>query len=482
MRGSYTIIAFKELREIVRDSRWMILVTLFVLFLGSAVVLGWDRYQRVKEERLKATAADRKSWVAQGEKNPHSAAHFGQYAFKPIGILEVVEPGVSEYVGSSILLEAHKQNEEQGRSARDRPMPQRLGQWSVAFLFQSLLPLLAILLSWDAITREREQGTLNYLIGLGVNLRSLLVGKMIAGFVLTLAFLAFGFATFTVVMAMTQSDAIRWDPRSMTSLVARGSFLLATYVLYLVGFFAFGLGVSVACRSSRTSLMILLGFWCANCFIAPRIASDVIAHVDPLPSSQAFREAIQQDKKKLFGHDEKHPAFIAFRERILKEYHVDRIEDLPVSFRGLSLREDDASGYKIFDKHFGELQTRIETQDRWRAYAGVAFPMLVVQSLSMAFSGTDSRHHHDFARAAEQHRRIIQDAASQHLIDHARNGDNSYVAPRHTWEKIPAFAYDPPSVTWTLRSCWREWIVLACWLSLCLGFAHVMTSRWRAKD
>lgn len=285
MQGSYLIIATKELREIVRDSRWMILVALFGLFLISAVVLGWGRYQRVKDERLKATTADRNNWVAQGDKNPHSAAHFGQYAFKPIGILEIIEPGVSEYVGSSILLEAHKQNEEQGRSARDRPMPQRLGQWSVAFLFQSLLPLFAILLSWDAITREREQGTLNYLIGLGVSLRSLLAGKMIAGFALTLAFLALGVIAFTAVMAIMQSDSIRWDPDSMVSLFARGSFLLATYVAYLIGFFAFALGVSVACRSSRTSLMILLGCWCTNCFIAPRIASDVIASIDPLPSS-----------------------------------------------------------------------------------------------------------------------------------------------------------------------------------------------------
>ena len=90
----------------------------------------------------------------------------------------------------------------------------------------------------------------------------------------------------------------------------------------------------------------------------------------------AFREAIAEDKKKLFGHDENHPGFITFRERVLKQYKVNRVEELPVSFRGLSLREDDEAGYRMFDRHFGRLQSQVERQDAWRAAAGILFPML----------------------------------------------------------------------------------------------------------
>ena len=34
-----------------------------------------------------------------------------------------------------------------------------------------------------------------------------------------------------------------------------------------------------------------------------------------------------------------------------------------MSFRGLSLREDDEAGYRMFDRHFGRLQSQVERQD-----------------------------------------------------------------------------------------------------------------------
>ncbi|MBX6312387.1 MAG: DUF3526 domain-containing protein [Isosphaeraceae bacterium] len=170
------------------------------------------------------------------------------------------------------------------------------------------------------------------------------------------------------------------------------------------------------------ALVPLLGFWLANTFIAPRLA-DLVRRADPLPTGQQFRVAVAEAKKAQFGHDESHPGFIAFRDHVLKQYGVARVEDLPVSFRGFSLREDDEAGNRIFDEHFGRLSGRIDRQDRWWAAGGVVFPLLALQPLSMGMAGTDHRHHDAFVRAAEQHRLLIQTAASQDLIDPARNGD-----------------------------------------------------------
>jgi len=92
----------------------------------------------------------------------------------------------------------------------------------------------------------------------------------------------------------------------------------------------------------------------------------------------------------------------------------------------------------------------------------------------MAMAGTDNRHHHHFVRAAEEHRRLIQTAASQDLIDHAKNGDNDYVASESLWSRIPSFEYRRPGAGWAWRGQWLNFASLAVWCSACCLLA------WRA--
>ena len=98
---------------------------------------------RLDRERAAAAATDRALWTGQGAKNPHAAAHFGQYAFKPQSPLALADPGVDAYVGEAVWLEAHRQNEAQFRSARDTGVAARLGGLSFAFVLQTIMPLVA---------------------------------------------------------------------------------------------------------------------------------------------------------------------------------------------------------------------------------------------------------------------------------------------------------------------------------------------------
>jgi ABC-2 type transport system permease protein len=255
--------------------------------------------------------------------------------------------------------------------------------------------------------------------------------------------------------------------------------MFAAYAVYLVGFLALSLAASARAKSSRTALVTLLGFWLANVFVAPRLAADLVRRADPLPTAQEFRAAMAEAKRAQFGHNESHPGFIAFRERVLKQYGVARVEDLPVSFLGLLLREDDEAGYRIFDEHFGRLAARIDRQDRERAAAGFVFPLLALQPVSMAMAGTDYRHHDEFVRAAERHRRLIQTAASQDLLDHARNGDFAYKASADLWESIPSFRFERPGAGSAFANQAANFGMLALWCLGCVTLAWVSVSRPR---
>ena len=477
MNASATVIgtiARKELLEQLRDARFWWTGGIILVLLLIALLLGWQQMQRVDGEHAAARAVAYQQWLDQGDKNPHQAAHFGQYAFKPVSPLAFVDPGIDQFVGSTVWVEAHKQNEFNFRPARDATSLQRFGELTMAFVLQILVPLVIVLLAFSAFTGERERGTLRQLLSIGVRPTQLLVGKGLAimaavGALLLpmalLGFIALGFAGN--------------QHASMTNLYERSAWLILGYAIYLTGFIALALGASAASSSSRKALIVLLAFWVVNGFIAPRIMTDLARLFCPSPTKVEFQNGINEARKATFGHDETHPAFAAFRDEVLKKYNVARIEDLPVSFRGLSLRKDDENGYRIYDQHYGALWATYASQERIRAIAGFAFPLAALRPFSMGLAGTDTFHQNQFATAAELYRRQIQTAMSEDLIQHHKNGDTNYVSNRQLWEKIPALEHKIPEAGTAIAQQSLNLGILLAWIFATIAFAVMAARRLR---
>lgn len=458
-------VAAKEILEMRRDRRLLALFVFTALLTLAALGFGAVENARLTRERAAAAEADRLLWTGQSAKNPHAAAHFGQYAFKPASPLSLADPGVDPYVGSAVWLEAHKQNEAQFRAARDGGIAARLGGLSAAFILQTVAPLIVLLAGFASFSGERESGALKQLLSLGARPRDLLAGKALALMGASAALLAPAVVGAAIAVAL-MTDAGRL---SLADQFIRLAALAAAYAVYLAGFVFLALGVSALAKSSRAALVALLAFWLVNSFLAPRLATDIARGLAPTPTAQEFRAAIARDKARTFGHDETHPAFAAFRDDVLRTYGVKDIKDLPVSFRGLALRRDDENGYAIFDRHFGALQAAYDRQDALRASAGFFFPLLALRPLSMAFAGSDSRAQFDFATAAEAHRRDIQNEVSDNIIHFQR--DENYVAGPELWRRIAAFSYRAPMAGFALSSSAEAIAGLVGWLALTFAFA-----------
>ena len=463
----------KEWRELVRDRRVVLLVGLTLALLIAAILFGMKEMARVEAEHRVANAVDQGIWLAQGAKDPHAAAHFGQYAFIPVNVLALADPGVNAYLGSAIWLEAHKRNEEKFRAAREATLTARMGGLSLATVLQGVMPLVIILLGFSAFAAERERGTLCQLLASGIRPLDLLIGKACAlgGILLSLLLPAFVIIAIGVFLLPHDHDAA---DRSDQLLRLLG--LTLGYLLYLGGFLALSLAVSAHIRRAGTALTLLLAFWLLNVFLAPRLVTEWVASVEPLPTALEFRRAIAEDKKAQFGHDEKHPAFAAFKTGVLKQYGVDRIEDLPVNFRGLALRADDEAGYRIFDRHSAALHAKMNRQDEQRLRPGFILPFLAIQPYSMALAGSDRRHHEHFSSAAETHRRHIQSRVSDDLIRHGRYGDPTYTADPKLWQSIGGFHWPIPKANWALNAATDSLIALTLWMAL-TGFLALLSIR-----
>src|SRR5919197_242904 len=182
-------IARKEFIELIRDGRFRWAAAIVLALLATAIVAG-AYYQRdlITQQRA-AQAAEQARWYAQDPKNPHSAAHYGLYAFKPRLAPAFLDPGVEPYTGVAVWLEAHKQNELMFRPGEDATIAQRFGDMTVALVLQVVLPLVIIMLAFSAFAGERERGTLRQLLSLGLRPRDIVAGKT-AGFAAALAVIA----------------------------------------------------------------------------------------------------------------------------------------------------------------------------------------------------------------------------------------------------------------------------------------------------
>jgi ABC-2 type transport system permease protein len=469
-----TNIARKEFTDMLRDGRfrWATAIVFFLLL--ASIVMGGKHYRDVKRQHDLAQAETRDQWLRQPSKNPHSAAHYGIYAFKPKMLPAVLDRGVDPFVGQSVWLEAHKQNEFRFRQAQDATAVQRFGELTAATVLQLLIPLLIVLLSFSAFAGEREQGTLRQLLSLGVKKTDLAWGKAlgIAG--------ALGALIVPATVIGVIALALTSENGSLASSIPRMALMFISYLLYFASFIGISLAVSARVKSSQMALVALLAFWIVNGLIATRAITDIAKRIYPTPSAFAFQQAIDREMQGgVDGHDTADRRAEALKQRVMKQYGVNSLEALPVNFAGISLQEGEEHGNLVFDKYYGLLWNRFDQQNRLKQVAGLLAPMLAIQSVSMGLAGTDFAHHRDFAAAAESYRRMLVKKMNENMISNAGKQDYSYLAQPALWQTVEEFRYEAPSTGWALRNQAIALAMLVVWFGIALTSALVATRRMR---
>ncbi len=469
-------IARKEFVDAWRDGRFRLGAALVLVLLVVSGLLARQQVDRAAAERAAASALERTNWLEQGDKNSHSAGHYGVNVFKPTSPLAAFDRGIEPFVGTAVFLEAHRQNQTAFLPAQDATSMRRFGELSSAVALQMLVPLLVVLLAFGSLAGERESGTLRQILSLGVRPRELVLGKAL-GLGATLAVLLLPAAAMLAVLLARSSGA------DASGLWTRAALLAGCYAAYLAIFVAGSVAVSASTRSSRAALTILLSIWALNCIVAPRLASDVVNELVPTAKLAEFEMEMQKDLQEgLDGHDSRNKHLEKFTRDTLAKHGKTRPEDLPFNFQGLVMLESEKHSAEVFDHHFGKLWDRIQEQDRAVAWAGLAAPMLALRAASMALAGTDFAHHRHFARAAEDHRREFVRVLNEDLMNNARPGDHGYTAGRTLWEKLPVFRLEPL----TPGDAWGEAragvLVLAAWLWASIVALFLSANRLRVVN
>lgn len=141
-----------------------------------------------------------------------------------------------------------------------------------------MVSLLALVFSYDAITREREEGTLRFIFSSSVSRDSFLLGKWL-GVVLTVFpivlacfWVAWGFMYWGAGIRLSGSE---W--------AGVGWMLLGSFV-YLSAFAAFGILISSLTAKSVTSIVIGMLSWLGFLFVIPALTSYLSRNMVALPA------------------------------------------------------------------------------------------------------------------------------------------------------------------------------------------------------
>ncbi len=452
-------IARKELKEIVREGRFRVTAGVVLALLLAAVFISNQYYQSVNAQHAQAKENARSEWVNQGEKNPHSAAHYGTYAFKPKYPLSLIDSGIDKYAGISIFLEAHKRSEAQYAAAQDQTALSRFGDLTPDFVLIFIMPLLIILIGFNAITRERESGTLRLLRGQGVPAWKLALGKWLGIFIPVLLIVL----PVYILSALFLANVNDYGEFSLGAL----SLLFLVYILYYAVFTNLTLMVSSLVRKSNIAFVILLGIWIVSCLAMPKISTALADTLYPYPTQVEFEEQIAQDKEQgLDGHNPWSAEAKKLDAETLEKYGVDSVQQLPFNWDGFLMQEGEKHEADIYFKHYQFLKETFHNQTGvYRATAALS-PFLPTRFLSMAISRTDYTAHWDFADAAEKYRIELVGKMNGHMMDNSQTGDWYYTVGKEVWESVPEFDYEPPTYAAVLNNNSSNLLTLLGWVLL----------------
>lgn len=469
------LIARDELRLMRRNRVAVIAFVLLILLTLTAAVTAWSHQQNIADLRHRHQAAADGAFDAQPDRHPHRVVHYGTFIFRPLGPLAAFDPGVDAFTGNSMFLEGHRQNTANFGDVRQSSLVIRFGQLTPAFVLQAVAPLLLIFLGYGAIARERERGTLRPLMLQGASRRQIVAGKLGA---LSLVALLAGFPAMLGFALIAGQPGAQAEP--MVVIAFGYGIYLALWALLIVI-------ASALVRRSRDALLALLALWAVLVVLLPRVAPDLASGAVPLNNRLQTDIAVARDLRSMGdSHNPDDPHFEQFKQSVLDRYGVERVEDLPVNYKGLLGMEGERLTSELFDRYAAE---SYDAQDRQNALVrsiGILSPAIALRTMSMAAAGTDFAGHRRFLEQAEAYRydlvqrlNQLQAEAVSYADDTAEDSgaDRRKRVAADNWQAIPDFTFHQPDGSALAAAALPGLAVLLFWFVAAAGTLLLVTRR-----
>lgn len=244
-------IALKEIKEGVLGRKVLLGALFFSILLATCAIVRTNNHReevRDYHERIQA----QESFLSR-------YAHYRRISAMA---QPIVPPGRMEPLVEAVVKERELVSEE---SFDENPLTDLYPRFDLLFLLATVGSLLAILMSHDSISSERESGTLPLLTSYAVERRQIFLGKLLGGVVSLGIYLALAMAAAVSIASLPREWS--WGFGEWTSV----ALLFAVAWLYLSVHCGMGLMISSLSRSSASAAVACLVVWAFMSLILPNL-------------------------------------------------------------------------------------------------------------------------------------------------------------------------------------------------------------------
>ena len=207
-------------------------------------------------------------------------------------LLSIFNEGVDKRKGNTVTVAHGYVPAVAEQHGSDNPYLNIFSSIDFTVICQVVMSLLALLFSYDAISREKEAGTLGLTLSCSVPRPTLLLGKYIAGIAsISLPLLASFVAGLLVIQfsAYVSFSSSDWGRILLIFLVS---------MLYVSLFFLIGLFLSTRTHRASITLMFAMCAWVLFVLIVPNLTVLLVEHASPIQSEEPYKQQASEQWKK----------------------------------------------------------------------------------------------------------------------------------------------------------------------------------------
>ena len=258
-----TAVLLHQLRDNLRSLRFQTsLIVLLMFFVGNGIIYA-HKMDRVAQEAELATHSDESRY--EGAETLRQAVSANYKIRAPeAGIEFILEAGSDWFpYGMNVSPESGRfTNLSHARTVNYWMRTFEVMDWGV--IVRYVLSFLCIVLSYNAISGEREGGTLRLVLANPLSRGQFLMGKFLAHLLTLSVSLMLGSLISLAILALS-------GVLELNGMVARSYlFFFVGAVFYAALFLLLGMGISAVARTSATSLVVLIMTWTALIVVIPQ--------------------------------------------------------------------------------------------------------------------------------------------------------------------------------------------------------------------
>lgn len=268
------LIAKKDFLLNLLSVRFIIGFVLCLLVIPFTIIVSVDNYEnQVRVYKIEQAQADKEM------KESRVWSHVRPTVVQEPEPLSIFSTGIISNIGNKvkIMFWEYPLFPEGHTLTRDNPLLNAFFSIDFSKVIAILISLLALVFSYDAITREREDGTMKLTFTGQVSRISFLMGKLLGLLLTLLPILLFCYLLACLIIVV--NPGVSFSASDWGGLLL----LLLTSVIYMLVFLLLGMFISSRVTHSSSSIIISLLCWIWFLFLMPNIATYLAQSVSKAP-------------------------------------------------------------------------------------------------------------------------------------------------------------------------------------------------------